>query len=116
MSNIENRKDDIKLEKARRYANEMIKNNNYDDYAYGSLNVPIPYLNSLNTIYNIAKINRSKNQLNDTKKYNERDMLRDTYNFLERFLESNKADNQYFNQLDMLYNMAKIGLKSIDKM
>jgi len=58
----------------------------------------------------------NKNQLNDTKKYNERDMLRDTYNFLERFLESNKADNQYFNQLDMLYNMAKIGLKSIDKM
>jgi len=58
----------------------------------------------------------NKNQLNDTKKYNERDMLKDTYNFLERFLECHKADNQYFNKLDMLYNFAKIGLKSIDKM
>lgn len=77
---------------------------------------PVPYLNSLNTIYKIAKINRSKNQLNDTKKYNERDMLKDAYNFLETFLESHKADNQYFNELDMLYSFAKIGLKSIDKM
>ena len=79
-------------------------------------NVPIQYLNSLNTIYNIAKINRSKNQLKDAKKHNERDMLKDAYNFLERFLESNKADNQYFNQLNILYNFAKIVLKSIDKM
>jgi hypothetical protein len=52
----------------------------------------------------------------ENKKYNERDMLKDAYNFLERFLENHKADNQYFNQLNILYNFAKIGLKSIDKM
>ncbi len=56
-----------------------------------------------------------KHLKNIKSKPNERAMLKDAYNFIEIFLESNKADNQYFNKLDMLYSLAKIGLKSIDK-
>lgn len=54
-------------------------------------------------------------KLKDAKKYNEKDILKDAYNYIEKFLEYNEADNQYFNQLDILYKIAKNGLKTIDK-